>query len=430
MDVWYDLAGLEGGSRWGVEIRKAIKNSDYVIVVLSPDSVESDWVEREYLFSSNEKKKILPILYRDCELPLSFLNVNYVDGRGENYSRNFDKIKRFLNKESVLPSAADPSERKSPAFSEGTPRLYAVLGIVAALAVLGIVLAFNARDRSQAANANSTELPAQTPMQPVLVAETTATLIVATSTLAQPTAAVTELPPTPGVMVTAAPTQRDIAGQTAFVQTAGSANMTAHWTSIKDPRASDPELLMFAMPNFNSPGSLRGVYNDHPVAVWYIESQWAILNQDMGFMPHDAAFNVQVLEPGPNAFVHQAAPSNIEGSWTVIDHPLASDRNALVFAMPNWSPPDGSMRYNFHPIAVWYTGTHWAIFNQDLAPMREGAAFNVQIVSPGMNAFVHTATDSNTLRNWTALDHPLAYDKTKLVFAMRHLQPASHGSMA
>jgi hypothetical protein len=147
----------------------------------------------------------------------------------------------------------------------------------------------------------------------------------------------------------------------------------------------------------------------------------------MGFMPHDAAFNVQVLEPGPNAFVHQATSANIEGSWTVIDHPLASDPNALVFVMPNWSPPDGSMRYNFHPIGVWYTGSNWAIFNQDLAPMREGAAFNVQIVSPGMNAYVHTASDSNTSRNWTALDHPLAYDASQLVFATLRSTPEEDG---
>lgn len=427
VDVWYDLSGLEGGSRWGVEIRKAIKNSDYVIVVLSPDSVESEWVEREYLFSGNQKKKILPIMYRECEIPLSFLNLNYIDVQGENYSRNFEKIKRFLNREPALSSAITSSEKKYLTIPEGTPRLYAGLGILAALAVLGIFLIFNASDGNTSPEVNGTELPVETLVQSTPSSESTITPVAPAATLVPPTATVTEPPSIPDTMVTADPTQVDVAGQSAFIQTAGSANMSAHWTTIKDPRAADPNMLMFAMPNFNTPGSIRGVYNNHPIAVWYIESQWAILNQDMGFMPHDAAFNVQILEPGPNVFLHQATSSNIEDSWTVIDHPLASDPNALVVAMPNWSPPDGSMRYNFHPIAVWYTGTHWAIFNQDLAPMREGAAFNVQIVSPGMNAFVHTATDTNTLKNWTALDHPLAYDASKLVFAMLRSTPGDEG---
>ena len=48
LDVWYDLSGLEGGARWSIEIEKGIRDSQYVLVVLSPDSVASEWVEREY----------------------------------------------------------------------------------------------------------------------------------------------------------------------------------------------------------------------------------------------------------------------------------------------------------------------------------------------------------------------------------------------
>ena len=57
LDVWYDLSGLDGGARWRVEIEKAIRSSQYVLVVLSPASVASDWVEGEYLFASNLKKR-------------------------------------------------------------------------------------------------------------------------------------------------------------------------------------------------------------------------------------------------------------------------------------------------------------------------------------------------------------------------------------
>lgn len=37
LDVWYDLSGLDGGVRWRIEIEKAIRESQYVLVVLSPD---------------------------------------------------------------------------------------------------------------------------------------------------------------------------------------------------------------------------------------------------------------------------------------------------------------------------------------------------------------------------------------------------------
>lgn len=41
-EVWYDLSGLAGGAHWRREIETAIKNSQYIVVVLSPDSVESE----------------------------------------------------------------------------------------------------------------------------------------------------------------------------------------------------------------------------------------------------------------------------------------------------------------------------------------------------------------------------------------------------
>ena len=70
LEVWYDLSGLEGGARWRVEIEEAIRESQYVILVLSPDSVASMWVEEEILYARNLKKKIIPLFFITCVLPL------------------------------------------------------------------------------------------------------------------------------------------------------------------------------------------------------------------------------------------------------------------------------------------------------------------------------------------------------------------------
>jgi len=73
--VWYDLTDLEGGDRWAREIQDGIRTSDIFVIVISPDSVKSEWVEREFLFASNRMMKIVPVLYRMCELPLWLLNL-------------------------------------------------------------------------------------------------------------------------------------------------------------------------------------------------------------------------------------------------------------------------------------------------------------------------------------------------------------------
>jgi formylglycine-generating enzyme required for sulfatase activity len=96
VDVWYDVSGIGGGSRWRSEIENALRNSQYVIVVLSPDAITSEWVEREFLFASNLKRKIIPLMYRSCELPLNYLDLNYIDVQGENYQREFPDLLKAL----------------------------------------------------------------------------------------------------------------------------------------------------------------------------------------------------------------------------------------------------------------------------------------------------------------------------------------------
>jgi len=109
-DVWYDLSGLDGGTRWSTEITKAIRNSQFVIVVLSPDSVISEWVEREYLLAGSLKRPVVPLYYRACELPLGYLNLHYIDVQGMNYKHHFNQILRALDEK----AASSRAYKRSP----------------------------------------------------------------------------------------------------------------------------------------------------------------------------------------------------------------------------------------------------------------------------------------------------------------------------
>ena len=155
LDVWYDMSGLEGGERWGEKIQSAIRECECVIVVLSPDSIKSQWVEREFLFASNLKKKIIPLMYRECEVPFNYLDLNYIDVQGERYSQNFSKILKSLDRTSYPPVAGGKNAAQmtseyskiKPAASSPVPKrktgiVIAIIGAVVVFAACAMTLAW------------------------------------------------------------------------------------------------------------------------------------------------------------------------------------------------------------------------------------------------------------------------------------------------
>jgi hypothetical protein len=198
-----------------------------------------------------------------------------------------------------------------------------------------------------------------------------------------------------------------------FVHTAAVGNIISNWTLIDNPLINgDPNAIIFVTQNWN-PGGEGDVYNDKSIGVWYddVFEQWAVFNQDESPMPEGAAFNVLIPDADLSVFVHTASVANIAGNWTDIDHPLTNNNpDALVFVTQNWNPGNVGGTYNDHPIGVWYNNLtdKWSIFNQDIANMPSGAAFNVLVSDPGVPVFVHNASIGNSFENWTMIDHPHA----------------------
>lgn len=219
----------------------------------------------------------------------------------------------------------------------------------------------------------------------------------------------------------------EITSTTAFFLHGASANNTSgHITIINHPATNNkPDVLVFVTPNWNPGGSANGTYNDHAIGVWYDSGRWKIFNQDFAAMPANASFNVMVLAAGSNAFVHRASPANTSGHVTDLDHPQTNGKpGALVFVTPHFNNPGGPGVYNDHPIGVYYTGAGWAIFNQDLAALANGAAFNVLVLDAGANAFVHRATAANTNGHITGIDNPLTNNKpNRFVFTTQNWNP-------
>ena len=209
-----------------------------------------------------------------------------------------------------------------------------------------------------------------------------------------------------------------------FVHEATPANTVLGSTRMDHALANgNPDAILLVTQRLET-GSGGAILNDHPIAVSYdqLSERWAISNQDSTGVPPGALFNVLIVNPGREAFVHQASAANTYSHATYIDHPLANGNpNAIPFVTQNQTPgggPPGTI--NDHEVAVLYAegSGKWAIVNHDGASMPPGAAFNVVIPDPDHKFLAHEATLANTIFHSTYWSHDLTDGAPKaLLFA-------------
>ena len=86
--VWYSKTNLVGAQQWHDKIGAALKRCDWLVVVLSPNSVNSAWVKREVVYSLNDHRydeKIIPLLHQPCDydqLSWTLPSIHMVDFTG------------------------------------------------------------------------------------------------------------------------------------------------------------------------------------------------------------------------------------------------------------------------------------------------------------------------------------------------------------
>jgi hypothetical protein len=104
-DVWWDLSDLRGGDNWVRLIADAIEASQVVLVVLSPHSIESEWVRKEYTQALSLRKRIIPIMLEASRVPFSLNTINYVDFSAGEYASNLNNLLTSLGYSGQLPVA-------------------------------------------------------------------------------------------------------------------------------------------------------------------------------------------------------------------------------------------------------------------------------------------------------------------------------------
>lgn len=108
--VWVDEAEIKVGDSLIGKIEKGIENCDYLGVVLSSNSIKSEWVTREVRIALNQeiygkRIKVLPILLENIDLPTFLIDKKYADFTTEEKYKH--SLKHILERLSELPEDID-----------------------------------------------------------------------------------------------------------------------------------------------------------------------------------------------------------------------------------------------------------------------------------------------------------------------------------
>jgi len=96
VEVWFDEWEIRVGDSLREKVERGIHESGWLIIVLSPRAVASQWVQRELSAAfarelDDKRVFILPVLLEKCELPVMLRDKKYADFT-ENYSRGLQEL--------------------------------------------------------------------------------------------------------------------------------------------------------------------------------------------------------------------------------------------------------------------------------------------------------------------------------------------------
>ena len=96
LNIWLDQLELRPGDDWESKVEDALEISEQFLIILSLTSVKSDNVRNELRFAKDEKKRIIPVLYQKCKIPLSLRQKQHSDFT-KDYDEGFSDLLRAFD---------------------------------------------------------------------------------------------------------------------------------------------------------------------------------------------------------------------------------------------------------------------------------------------------------------------------------------------
>jgi predicted ATPase len=114
-ETWMDRQRLAGGQRWRRELQEAVEQAQVLLIVLSPDAIDSLSVQVEFDYALELSKLLIPVYYRQCNVPMELRAIQWIDFR-HSYEQGIAALLQALHsqQESATPQASTQENKSSP----------------------------------------------------------------------------------------------------------------------------------------------------------------------------------------------------------------------------------------------------------------------------------------------------------------------------
>lgn len=113
IDLWLDIEEIHSGDSWPKAIQSGLDECQAMILVISPDSMESEQVEREWMHYLNvEKRPIHLVRYRPSKINYQISTIQYVDFHEQKYEDSLKKLLKEIGVEIDKPTSVPKQTKK------------------------------------------------------------------------------------------------------------------------------------------------------------------------------------------------------------------------------------------------------------------------------------------------------------------------------
>jgi hypothetical protein len=111
--LWIDQLDIREGDPGDQAAEQALTRAESLLMILSPDAVESKNVMDEVSFALSNNKRIVPVLYKPCKIPYRLERIQPVDFTG-GFDRGLERLLSDLPVRSVPAEHLPQSYRPAP----------------------------------------------------------------------------------------------------------------------------------------------------------------------------------------------------------------------------------------------------------------------------------------------------------------------------